>query len=210
MWKEAEEFLAQDKYISPLVEKYGHCALKPLPKKYYCEDLVDAIIQQQLSMSAATAIFNRVKLSIADRKDSKISDKHKWRSNKTLKVKITPKKILMLSDKNFRDCGLSRAKIIYIRDLAGKVIANKLLIKKLDKLMDDEVIEKLTAVKGIGIWTAHMFLMFSLARQDIFPVGDLGLRNAFKKVVGKNLDNNKMEKFSYRWKPYRTIAAWYI
>lgn len=210
MWRQAEEFLLQDKYIGPLVRKYGSCRIKPRQKKLYFEDLVDSIVQQQLSMKAAASIFNRIKEKISDSKTPKESNRHKWRVQETIKVEITPDKILNLKDDDLRKCGLSRAKVVYVKDLSEKVLNNKLKLINLDKLSDNELIDELVKVKGIGIWTAHMFLMFSLARPDIFPVGDLGLRNAFKKVTEKDLDNKKMEKFALRWKPYRTVASWYI
>jgi len=223
MWKEAEEFLAKDKYIAPLITKYGHCTLKPRRKKYYFEDLVDAIVQQQLSMKAASAIFNRVKETIyrnyelgimnygKTKKRKTFGDKeHKWRVGATKNVEITPEKILTLTNEELRTCGLSRAKIVYVKDLSEKVISGQLEILDLDKLPDKAIIEELTEVKGIGEWTAQMFLMFTLARPDIFPVGDLGLRNAFDRAVKKGLNREEMEKSALRWKPYRTIASWYI
>jgi DNA-3-methyladenine glycosylase II len=209
MWQDAEEFLLKDKYIGPLVKKYGVCTLKPRPKKYYFEDLVDAIVQQQLSMKAAAAIFNRVKQKIASKADSSKQSKHKWRVEKTIKVNVTPEKILLLSDPDLRECGLSRPKVLYVRDLAQKVKGNEVEIHKMAKLSDEKIIEELIKVKGIGVWTAHMFLIITLCRPDIFNVGDLGLRNAFKNVI-KNINTKKMEKFAFRWKPYRTLASWYL
>jgi DNA-3-methyladenine glycosylase II len=209
MWKDAEEFLLRDKYISPLIKKYGHCTLKPRFKKYYFEDLVDAIIQQQLSMKAASSIFNRVKQKISD--TSRLKQlKHKWRVGDTLNVNTTPEKILALADKDLRNCGLSGAKVRYVKDLSGKVVGKQLKISKMNKLSNEEIIEELIAVKGIGEWTAHMFLMFTLCRPDIFPVGDLGLRNAFGNVIKKGLNKKQIKIFALRWKPYRTIASWYI
>ena len=210
MWKDAEEFLSKDKYIFPLITIYGHCDLKPRNKRYYFEDLVDAITQQQLSMKAASSIFNKVKERIANNQKTVVNKKHKWRIDTTKNVEITPEKILSLSDEDLRMCGLSRTKVSYIKDLADKVITNKLKINGMDKLSDEEIMKELVAVKGIGEWTAHMFLMFTLGRPDIFPLGDLGLRNAFGKIIKMGLDKKQMEKFSHRWKPYRTIASWYI
>ena len=210
MWKDAEEFLLRDKYISPLIKKYGHCSIKPRNKRYYFEDLVDAITQQQLSMKAASSIFNRIKDRIADKQKGVDSKKHKWRIDVTKNVEIIPEKILGLSDEDLRMCGLSGAKVNYLKDLSQKVINNKLNIVGLDKLPDEEIMKELISVKGIGEWTAHMFLMFSLGRPDIFPSGDLGLRNAFGKVVIQGLDKNQMEIFAMRWKPYRTVVSWYI
>lgn len=123
---------------------------------------------------------------------------------------MTPERILPLKDEELLSCGLSRAKVIYIKDLSNRVISHQLSVESLAKLSDEEIIKELVTVKGIGEWTAHMFLMFTLARPDIFPVGDLGLRNAFKKVIKRDMEPKKMEKFALRWKPYRTVASWYI
>ncbi len=210
MWKNAEEFLLKDEYIGPLVLKYGSCSIKPRGKEYYFEDLLDSIVQQQLSMRAAAKIFERIKEKIYDKVGFKKTKKHKWREAKTLNVKITPEKILSLPDKELRSCGLSKAKIYYIKCLSEMVLSNKLEIRKLDRLSDEEVMQELLKIKGIGIWTSKMFLMFTLARPDIFPIEDLGLRNAFKKIIGKDLNRSEMEIFSLRWKPYRTIASWYL
>lgn len=210
MWKGAEEFLLKDKYIGPLIKKYGHCKIRPRDKKYYFEDLVDSIVQQQLSMKAAASIFERLKEKISDKNDSKKSRKHRWRNRSTSNIRVTPEKILFLSDKELRGCGLSFAKARYLKDLSYKVISNNLKVTRLDRFSDEEVMKELITVKGIGRWTAEMFLMFTLARADIFPVDDLGLRNAFKKLVKKDMESKKIEKFVERWRPYRTIASWYL
>lgn len=181
MWCQAEKFLLKDKYIGPLVKKWGYCTIKPIKKSLYFGDLIDAIISQQLSGKAAKTIFNRVK--------------------EALNGKITPENVLEKEDQKFRDCGLSWAKIKYVKDLAQRTMDNELRIMDLDKLSDEEVIRELVAVKGIGPWTAEMFLMFSLARPDIFPKDDLGINKAMKKLKLKNSD---------RWKPWRTIASWYL
>jgi len=190
MWREAEKFLGKDKYIGLLVKKYGKCTLKPRSKKEYFEDLVDAIVQQQLSLTAAATIFKRVKNKLGG--------------------EVEPERILRKRDGTLRKCGLSYAKIKYLKDLSSKVKSGELKLSKLSKLSDEKVMEELIAVKGIGRWTAEMFLMFSLARADIFPVDDMGLQNAFKKIVKRNMKPDKMASFAERWKPYRTVASWYI
>lgn len=190
MWKDAEEFLAEDKYIGPLIKKWGSCTIKPTSKHKYFENLVDAICSQQLSGKAAKTIFGRVK---------------------NLLVKVTPENILAKTDQELRDCGLSWAKVKYVKDLSEKVTSNKLQVTKLNKLSDEEVITELIKVKGIGRWTAEMFLMFDLGRQDIFPIDDLGIKKGFEKVTGKKWDKIKSAKFArLHWKPYRTVASWYL
>ena len=211
MWEKAEKALLKDKYIGPLVKKYGKCKIRPIDQKDYFKDLVDAIVQQQLSLKAAATIFGRI--------------------TKELGGKVTPERILRKKDETLRACGLSYSKIKYLKDLSSRVSAKSrsssgrkkgeyLDLFKLDKLSDEKVMEELIKVKGIGRWTAEMFLMFALARPDIFPADDMGLQNAFKKLVSakgrsssgrkRNLKPEKMAKFAERWKPFRTVASWYI
>ena len=190
MWKTAEKFLLKDNVIGPLVKKYGHCKIVPGKKKDYFVDLVDSITSQQLSGKAASTIFERVKEKCGG--------------------KITPEKLKKIKTEELRKCGLSYAKCSYVKDLADKVLTKKLQVNKLEKLSDEEVEKELIAVKGIGKWTAEMFLMFSLARPDIFPADDLGIRNGMKKLLKRQLKPQKIAKYAIRWKPYRTAAAWYI
>lgn len=190
MWKKAEKFLLKDKYIGPLIKKYGPCKIRPSKKKNYFIDLVDAITSQQLSGKAATTIFNRVKEKCGG--------------------EITPEKLMKLNKEELRKCGLSYAKCSYVKDLAQRVKSSKLKVESLDKLPDEEVMKELIAVKGIGRWTAEMFLMFSLARPDVFPVDDLGITKGIEKLLKKSVNPQKIAKFAERWKPFRTAAAWYI
>ncbi len=190
MWSKAEKFLLKDKTIGPLVKEYGHCQIVPGKKKDYFIDLVDAITSQQLSGKAAKTIFSRVKEKCGG--------------------KITPEKLTKLTTEELRKCGLSYAKCSYVKDLAGKVIAKKIKINKLDKLPDEEVEKELIAVKGIGKWTVEMFLMFTLAREDVFPADDLGIRNGMRKLLKKEKKPREIAQYAKRWKPYRTVAAWYI
>lgn len=191
MWQDAEKFLLKDKYIAPLLKKWGNCRIKKSPKANYFIDLLEAITNQQLSGKAASTIFGRVK--------------------DLCKGGISPKAILKLPEAKLRKAGLSYAKIKYIKDLAGKVKKGELKIKSLDKMPNEEVKKELIAVKGIGPWTADMFLMFSLGRPDIFPVEDLGIKNGFEKVTGKKFNKEKSAKFALKnWSPYRTVASWYL
>jgi len=190
MWEEAEKFLKKDKYIRPLIKKYRSCDIKKKPKSKYFEQFVREIAGQQLSGKAASTIFGRVK--------------------KRLGGKITPEKIIRLRKTTLRACGLSNAKSAYIKDLAKHVKNGELEIKRLDDLTDEKIMEELVAVKGIGEWTAHMFLMFTLARPDIFPIGDLGIKKGMRKLTKRSMTNEQMEKFATRWAPYRTTASWYI
>jgi DNA-3-methyladenine glycosylase II len=191
MWKDAEEFLLKDKYIAPLVNKWGSCTIKKSPKSKYFIDLLEAITNQQLSGKAASTIFGRVK--------------------DLCKGGITPEAILKLSEAKLRNAGLSFAKIKYVKDLADKVKRQEVKVESMENLSDEEVIMELVKVKGIGRWTAEMFLMFSLGRPDVFPVDDLGIKKGFEKVTGKTFDREKSAKFAEKhWKPWRTVASWYL
>lgn len=191
MWLEAEKFLLKDKHIAPLIKKWGHCAIKKSPRPQYFKDLLEAIVNQQLSGKAASTIFGRVK--------------------DLCKGNISPETILALSDIKLRTAGLSFAKIKYVKDLSTRIINNGLRVVSLGRLSDEEVKRELVAVKGIGTWTADMFLMFSLGRPDIFPVDDLGIKNGFEKVTGKKFDKLKSAGFALKnWSPYRTVASWYL
>lgn len=189
MWVDAEKFLSKDKYIKALVKKYGTCKIVPIDQKLYFADLVESIVSQQLSGKAAKTIYGRVKNGVGQ---------------------ITPDNMLKVSDEDFRSYGVSRQKLSYLKDLSQKVKDGTLKIDILNKLSDEEIVRELVSVKGIGVWTAQMFLMFSLGRPDVFPLGDLGIKNGMTKLLNKNLSVDTIGKFSERWKPFRTVAAWYI
>ena len=151
-------------------------------------DLVDCIVSQQLSVKAAATIYSRLE---------------------KLCGQITPSKILDLDIDSIRACGLSNAKVTYVKDLALKTTDGTLQLNKLDTMSDEEVINHLVAVKGIGRWSAEMILMFSLNRPDVFPVGDLGIQNAMIKKYGLLRTNNhelktRMQEIASSWRPYRT------
>lgn len=154
--------------------------------------LAEAILYQQLNGKAAVTIFKRFTEKTGD--------------------PVTPEGILKLSDADMRAVGLSKQKTAYLRDLAEKTKAGLLGFERLGELPDEEVIEHLTQVKGVGVWTAHMFLMFTLRRPDVLPTGDYGVQVAIKKHYRKRkLPKPKdMEKIAKAWAPYRSIACWYL
>jgi DNA-3-methyladenine glycosylase II len=154
--------------------------------------LAEAIVYQQLHGKAAATIFKRL-TDLAG-------------------LPLTPGGVLKLSEEQMRAVGLSKQKLSYLRDLAAKTQAGELDFLKLPDLPDEEVIKHLTQVKGIGVWTAHMFLMFSLRRTDVLPTGDLGIQMAVKKYYRKRkLPKPKdMEKIAKCWSPYRSVACWYL
>jgi DNA-3-methyladenine glycosylase II len=191
MWKDAERFLKKDKHIGPLMEKWGSCKINLRVHKDYFESLCGDIIGQQLSGKVADAIEARFKERIGG--------------------KVTLENVLKTKDQSLRDCGMSWGKVSFIKDLAQRTKNGSLQTKKLNSLSDEEVIKELIAVKGIGRWTAEMFLMFSLARPDIFPVDDLGIKKGFEKVTKRKFDKVASANFAEKhWKPYRTVASWYL
>ena len=158
------------------------------------EALVEAIVSQQLSIKAADTIFQRFVALTPGRKFP------------------TPREIIKMSVAKMRKCGLSRMKVSFIEDLARKTLDGSLNFKKMDQWSDEEVIEHLTAVKGIGRWTAEMFLIFSLQRDDVFSYGDLGLRNALQRTykMKKPPTPAQAEKITAKWKPYRSLGSRYL
>lgn len=153
-------------------------------------DLIESIISQQLSIKAADTIFNRFKKLFP-------------------KEKIAPIYLLKLNDIKIRECGISFNKIAYIKGIAQAIIDKKIDFETLEKLDDEEVIQELVKLKGIGVWTAEMYLMFTLGRPDVFSTGDLGLQNAMVKLykLEKKPKKEILLEISYRWSPYRTIAS---
>ncbi|HUE28981.1 MAG TPA: DNA-3-methyladenine glycosylase [Solirubrobacteraceae bacterium] len=156
--------------------------------------LVRSIVGQQLSTSAARAIYGR------------LTDRYGGRTP-------TPVEVLEDDPEELRAAaGLSRAKVSFLRSLAEHVIDGELELERLDDLPDDEVIAELVAVKGLGTWSAHMFLMFHLQRPDVLPVGDLGIRRAIMNRYGlpELPSPAEMEKIAEPWRPYRTLASRYL
>jgi DNA-3-methyladenine glycosylase II len=159
----------------------------------YFFDLVDAIISQQLSIKAAATILKRFVALFPE-------------------GKVTAEAVLDLDDKTIRGAGISFNKISYIKDLAKKTIESGILFEQFEIMTDEEIIDELVKVKGIGRWTAEMFLMFTMDRADVFSYGDLGIRNAIKKLYGFETEPTKQEaeKIAEKWKPYRTLACRYL
>jgi len=157
------------------------------------QSLVESIIYQQLAGKAANAIYNRF---------------INYYNNK----QITPTLILNSPNDNLKKVGLSNRKIDYLKDLALHVYDGRINLEELPKMNDDEIINKLVNVKGIGRWTSEMFLIFSLGRQDILPVTDLGVRKAIQKIysLSELPKPNIMMEIAKPWRPYRSIATWYL
>lgn len=153
--------------------------------------------------------FHLCREIISQQLGSKVADKFLERFIVLFPGKIiTSKALLKLSDERLRGIGISWAKVKYLKDLARKIEDKEVILQNLPSLQDEDVILHLTKVKGIGNWTAEMFLMFSLGRPNIFSHGDLGLRRAIEKIYNlKNPDKEKVEKLTQKWSPYRTWAC---
>ena len=179
-----------DPVLRAIIERVGPCRMEFGPPEF--SSLAEAIVYQQLNGRAAVTIFNRFAALAGD--------------------PLTPEGILRLTDAQMRGVGLSKQKSAYLKDLAAKTRDGLLDFAGLAAASDEEVIERLTQVKGIGVWTAHMFLMFSLRRPNVLPTGDYGVQVAVKKHYKKNkLPKPKdMEKIARCWEPYRSIACWYL
>ena len=160
------------------------------PKTNYFHSLCRSIVGQQVSVAAATTIFGRLESATG----------------------IDPAKIAKLSEEQIKAIGLSRQKAGYLRDLAQHFVDNPEVYNHLGQLPDEEVIADLTAVKGIGTWTAQMFLMFTLVRLDVFAPDDIGLQRAMKELYGWKTTPSykKLEKTAEQWRPYRTVACWHL
>lgn len=178
-----------DKAMAILIDKVKLFAIPKKPLNF--ETFVSIITGQMLSGKAAHTIFLRVKALTGD-------------------GIITPDKLHRISDQQLRDAGMSWAKVRSIRNLIEHVETGKLKIRNLPYMTDDEVYRAITAVKGLGHWSAEMFLMFRLKRPDIFPGCDVGIQNAICKLYGKTRKKTDFEKFSRRWKPHRTVACLYL
>ena len=179
-----------DPILRGIIERVGPFRMEYGPPEF-CS-LAEAIVYQQLNGKAAVTIYKRFAELAGD--------------------PLTPEGILKLSDEQLRGVGLSKQKSSYLKDLAAKTAAGVLDFSRLHGLSDDEVIEHLTQVKGIGVWTAQMFLMFALRRPDVLPVADLGIRTAIKKAYElEDLPKPpEIEKIAAAWKPHTSIACWYL
>jgi DNA-3-methyladenine glycosylase II len=193
--KAASEYLAAHDPILAEVIQNGPLPVITPHKNYY-QELVESIVSQQLSVKAAATILKRfVDLFPGD-------------------TFPDPGQILSVDIETLRGVGLSRQKGTYIQDLAVKVIEKTVRFDHLDSLTNDEVIAELTQIKGVGVWTVHMFLMFCMGRLDVLPTGDLGIKNGVQKLYGleQRPEPADIEAVAnqYKWHPYESIASWYV
>jgi DNA-3-methyladenine glycosylase II len=186
--------MRKDPVLATVIRQVGACGLPDIPYQPPFMALAEAIASQQLSVKAADTIFARFcRLFTPDH----IPD---------------PVRLRSLDDDVIRASGFSRSKVAFLRDLAAHVTENRLELDRLTELDDAIVLEQLTAVKGIGTWTAEIYLMFRLQRPDVFPVDDLGLVKAAHKLYAlrQRPTRKKLLKMAETWRPYRSVAAWYL
>ena len=190
MRKAINHLKKSDPVMRGIIERVGPCRMEFGEPVFH--SLAEAIVYQQLNGKAAVTIFKRFTALAGE--------------------PVTPEGIVRLTGEQLRSVGLSKQKSSYLRDMAERAIRGELNCTRLPGMTDDEVIKHLTQVKGVGVWTAHMFLMFTLKRPNVLPTGDFGVRMAIKKYYNKRKLPNplQMEKIAKAWEPYRSIACWYL
>jgi DNA-3-methyladenine glycosylase II len=194
-YRRAERYLAErDPVLGAVIAAHGRCGLAASQRQDPFTALVESIVWQQLSGKAAATIYRRVLALLPDGGPP------------------APGPILDVPEADLRAAGLSRAKTAYIRDLAARVRDGDVHLEMIEALEDAAVIAELTRVKGIGRWTAEMFLMFRLHRPDVLPVGDLGIVTAIRRAyrLRKPPSAARLEKIAEPWRPYRSVACWYL
>src|SRR6202034_415523 len=186
---------SNDKHLSALIERVGEFRFKLDECDSVYESLLEAVMHQSIAGKAARAIYSRVKALGTDSRAP------------------TPEELLRVSKQKLRKCGLSNAKVAAVRDLAQKTIDGVVpTIEAAEKMSDQELVDRLISVRGIGAWTVEMFLIFRLGRPDVLPIHDYGVQKGWaltyrKKIIPKPKD---LLKFGERWRPYRTVASWYM
>lgn len=190
MPEKALKFLKKDPKLAKIIRDVGKYEIRLVKNPY--RSLIDAIITQQLSGAAADSI---------SKKFQKLYQRYP-----------RPADVINTSDSKLRSVGLSKMKVTYIKDLSERIQSKKIRINSLKDRSDEEVILHLTQVRGVGRWTAEMFLIFSLGRLDVLPVGDLGLKKGMQRLYSmpEFPEKDEIEQIAEKWRPYRTVATWYI
>ena len=186
--------MRRDPILGDAIKRIGPCGMAARQHAHHLTALVRAIVSQQLSSKAAATIYARFTALFPP------------------DVPLNAGAIAELSDQQMRGVGLSAQKLSYMRDLSARLLDGRLNLDELETLPDEDVIERLTAVRGFGRWTAEMFLMFRLHRPDILPVGDLGIVNAVRRLYGLRERPNakRLTAIGEVWRPYRSVACWYL
>ncbi len=182
---------AADDRMAQIIKKVGPFKPGVVPNAF--QALIHSIVHQQLSMKAARTISGRV-LDLCPRR------------------RLSPKAIIALTDQQLRGAGLSRQKVTYLRSVCDHFLSGQLKPRRLARLSDEDAIEQLVDIRGVGVWTAEMILMFTLQRPDVWPVDDLGLRHALKKWyrIPTTAKRDRLIRAGERFRPYRSVACWYL
>jgi len=189
-WNKGINYLSnKDKVLKKLIKTYKKEHLN-LNNNYF-HSLINSVIGQQISVSAAHSIKNKFF---------------------SIKKNITPLNVSKIKTNDLRKCGLSRQKILYIRNISKYFLENKSFIKNIEKYSEVEIFNSLIQIKGVGKWTIHMFLMFSYGSSNIFPIGDLGFLKAISKLYNLKLpiSERKLKYLNKKWSPYSSQATWYL
>jgi DNA-3-methyladenine glycosylase II len=189
-WDSAKRTLARrDPVMGAIMRRFPKVHITPRGDPFHT--LARAIVGQQISVKAAQSVWNRVVVCVSE---------------------VSPKAILSKKRKQLRSCGLSDRKVEYIADLAQHFADGKVHVLRWPGMGDEEIIAELTEVRGIGRWTAEMFLMFNLLRPDVFPLGDLGLQKGLQVAYhrGRKISLKTMKTRGETWRPWRSVATWYL
>jgi DNA-3-methyladenine glycosylase II len=191
MQKALDHLTAADPVMGRLIGEIGPYAIEFLAPNF--ETLTKAIVLQQISGKAAEAIYNRLMIAAGN-------------------GRLTPEAVLKMRAPKLRKAGLSRQKIEYIRDVARRTLSGDLDFESLRALPDSEVYRRLTSIKGIGVWTVQMFLIFALERTNVLPSGDLGIRAAVRKAYGLEATPTprQVDEIGANWSPWASVASWYL
>jgi DNA-3-methyladenine glycosylase II len=190
-----EHLSRKDRTLGRLIRQVGPCALAIAPRQSPYEALAESIVYQQLTGKAAATIYARVCKLFGSRRCP------------------SAEKIAAASLDQLRSAGLSRSKAAALKDLAARVLEGEIPNRRAaEKLTDDELVEQLTAVRGVGRWTVEMFLIFTLGRPDVLPLDDYGVRKGFARAYGRDVlpRPKELAALGERWRPYRTTASWYL
>jgi len=196
LWTEAVRMLRKDKTLRKVIDRVGPCTLRPY--RHYFSALTESIFSQQLNVKVASTLFNRFR-DLFPRRN------------------LTPARTVEIlsggvDEPTLRFVGLSRQKRAYVLDLAQHFVDGRIPVRKLSKMSDEDVVLTLTPVKGVGRWTAEMFLIFELNRPDVWPVDDLGLQETYKRVyqLTTRPKPKELNPLGEKFRPYRSIATWYL
>ncbi|MGC4031842.1 MAG: hypothetical protein QM754_08950 [Tepidisphaeraceae bacterium] len=194
-WAAAITHLRKDKVLRGVIARVGPCTLRP--RRDYFVKLVQSILSQQVSVAAAAAMYRKL-------------------AGQFVGQKVTPAEVVRFLRESdellIKSCGLSRQKRAYVLDLAERFHAGSVPSRRFSKMTDEQIIENLTQIKGIGRWTVEMLLIFGLNRTDVWPVGDLGLQESIRQLYNMPVRPKAKEirDFADKWKPFRSIATWYL